>query len=131
MGIRTHDDDPELANAIRKCFYVDDYLGTADDVEAAARLREKITQELAKYGFNLRKWKANDPRILDGIADSECECAVDFDTTFKTLGIAWQPTTDNFVFKSSQPREVKQWTKRSVLSEIAKLYDPLGWLSHV
>lgn len=126
---RIEAENKELAEQIRKCFYVDDYLGSADDIETAIRYREQITRELAKYGFNLRKWKSNDERILVNVESSDREEVVDFTTTFKTLGIAWQPSTDTFQFKSSQPNQTEVWTKRKILSEIAKLFDPLGWLS--
>lgn len=129
IGIRVQQTEPELGSAIRKQFYVDDHLGTANTIEEAVQMRRRLTDELAKYGFNLRKWKANDDRILTDLTNCDKEEVVDFETTFKTLGIAWQPSTDNFQFKSSVPKEVKEWTKRSILSEIAKLYDPLGWLS--
>lgn len=47
----------------------------------------------------------------------------------KQRSIAWQPSTDNFIFKPSRPKEIQIWTKQLILSEIAKLYDPLGWLA--
>lgn len=129
VGIRLQDSNPQLSEAIRKQFYVDDFLGTTDGLLEAINQRSQITEELAKYGFNLRKWKANDSRILDDLSVTEKEEVVNFETTFKTLGIAWQPSTDKFQFRSTQPSIVNRWTKRSILSEIAKLYDPLGWLA--
>lgn len=129
IGIRVQDDDPEVGNAIRKQFYVDDYLGNTDKLENAIYLRKRITDELANYGFKLRKWKANDQRILVGLTGGDREELVNFDTTFKTLGIAWHPNTDKFQFNATKPKQIAKWTKRSVLSEIAKLYDPLGWLA--
>lgn len=129
IGRRIESEQPVLAEQIRKHFYVDDYLGAADDLETAIILRRSITEELAKYGFNLRKWKANDEQILYDVHQSEREELVSFETTFKTLGIAWQPSTDMFQFKSTKKQQIEEWTKRQVLSEIAKLFDPLGWLS--
>lgn len=58
------------------------------------------------------------------------EKVLDFDSTIKTLGIQWNPSKDEFVFKScDQTTPSSGWTKRTVLSEIAKLFDPVGWLS--
>ncbi|XP_041633410.2 uncharacterized protein [Drosophila kikkawai] len=50
-------------------------------------------------------------------------------STTTTLGVRWNATTDEFYFV---PREVTiqaNYSKRDVLSQIAKLFDPAGWLS--
>lgn len=45
----------------------------------------------------------------------------------KTLGITWLPKEDVFVFKINQLYlSERPTTKRTILSDIAKLYDPLG-----
>ncbi|XP_011312742.1 uncharacterized protein [Fopius arisanus] len=52
------------------------------------------------------------------------------DSETRILGLSWHPNSDNFVFstKSSQNLTV---SKRIILSEIAQLYGPLGFLSPV
>lgn len=45
------------------------------------------------------------------------------------LGVSWNPATDKFQFTVNCLNEENVWTKRKVLSQIAKNYDPLGWLS--
>lgn len=95
----------------------------------AIDIRDKLSKQLAEYGFNLRKWKSNDQRILNGIDENDREASIDFGSTFKTLGIAWQATTDEFVFNSLNINTKTVWTKRKVLSAIAKLFDPLGWIT--
>ncbi|XP_035220181.1 uncharacterized protein LOC118193235 [Stegodyphus dumicola] len=54
----------------------------------------------------------------------------DNDDTIKTLGILWHPASDMFLFKvnSSYPEVL---TKRTLLSIIAKTFDPLGWLAPI
>jgi len=47
----------------------------------------------------------------------------------KMLGIYWNSDKDYFAFKM-QIREIKA-TKRSILSEVASIYVPVGWLSPV
>lgn len=48
----------------------------------------------------------------------------------KTLGLRWYPATDKFSFATdvNYSQEQSNHTKRSILAEIAKLYDPIGWL---
>lgn len=48
----------------------------------------------------------------------------------KVLGLTWQPNSDTFKFVS-EPSANLNITKRTVLSVIAQLYDPLGLLSPV
>jgi len=50
--------------------------------------------------------------------------------TVKALGIKWNTGSDTFSFDVNLPKTTSQnVTKRIMLSETAKLYDPLGWLS--
>lgn len=48
--------------------------------------------------------------------------------TIKTLGIQWHPGRDIFKFKINL-QDSQRTTKRTILSDIARLYDPLGWIS--
>lgn len=45
----------------------------------------------------------------------------------KLLGLTWNRTADIFQYSVILPQETGPVTKRKVISEIAKLYDPLGW----
>lgn len=129
IGQRIKDTKPELAKIIQSSFYVDDFMKSFSTIDEARYINKAITVELAKYGFTLRKWKSNEPSALDGFEEIDCEQSINFDSTFKTLGIAWHAHTDMFVFKSIEPKIVERWTKRQILSVIAKLFDPLGWLA--
>lgn len=121
--------DSELADIIQKCFYVDDFLKSFPTIEMASEVRKKLSETLNEYGFKLRKWKSNDQRVLDGVEEIDREASIDFDSTFKTLGISWQANIDSFVFKPLKIDITKTWTKRQVLSAIAQLFDPLGWIA--
>ncbi|UYV78572.1 hypothetical protein LAZ67_16002037 [Cordylochernes scorpioides] len=47
----------------------------------------------------------------------------------KTLGLGWDPKEDSFVYAISDPSNTEEFTKRQMLSFIAKQYDPMGWLA--
>ncbi|XP_065357232.1 uncharacterized protein LOC135951499 [Calliphora vicina] len=47
----------------------------------------------------------------------------------KTLGIRWNACSDEFYFVADTFPELSNFTKREILSQIAKLFDPAGWLA--
>lgn len=54
-------------------------------------------------------------------------------SVIKVLGILWDPRSDDFLFsiKSSNFVAESNCNTKRILSEIARLYDPLGFLSPV
>ena len=84
-------------------------------------------------GFSLRKWAANCQELLRDIPPEYCltrDSRSWEQENHSTLGLRWYPTRDEFAF-SVPPRTVVAFTKRSLLSETARLFDPLGWLAPV
>ncbi|KMQ88605.1 pao retrotransposon peptidase [Lasius niger] len=49
----------------------------------------------------------------------------------RTLGLTWHPASDSFKSHVSRSDAIVKLTKRSILSKIAQLFDPLGWLASV
>jgi hypothetical protein len=84
-------------------------------------------------GFQLRKWAANTPILLEDILVSQHELADHFlakDETLKILGLSWLPREGVFCFVIASSVTAFP-TRRSILSFVAKLYDPLGWAALV
>lgn len=125
---------PIAAEIIRKEFYVDDLLSGADDVDAATKSYYEISSALNAGGFHLRKWKSNSEDFMKIIPEADRELNIEqeikIDVSSKTLGIHWLPGEDSFTFKINLSED-EATTKRILLSEIASLYDPLGWISPV
>ncbi|XP_046402966.1 uncharacterized protein LOC124168742 [Ischnura elegans] len=86
-------------------------------------------------GFSLRKWHSNSSTLLQWLPQellaSEPESLFANDSIFAVLGLNWQPSEDCFNFNVKIDQKVEQWTKRLVLSKVAKLFDPLGWIAPV
>ncbi|KAH9638504.1 hypothetical protein HF086_007474 [Spodoptera exigua] len=120
----------EAPDVLEESFYMDDLLHGSHSVESAKQMQEDLIKLLKAGGFNLRKWKANSSALLDEvICDQENFDFKQVEST-KTLGLGWNPTKDNFLFNSKiMPSTGSTTTKRAFLSEISKLYDPLGWIS--
>ncbi|GFW62964.1 integrase catalytic domain-containing protein [Trichonephila clavipes] len=111
---------------------MDDIVSGVPDLETTQQLQSQLKDALQSCGMNLHKWSSNSPELLNSSLSSDVEhsFSTDIDLSVKTLGISWKPFEDCFVFKVSVSAK-HIYTKREVLSVIAKLYDPLGFLGPV
>ncbi|XP_066139159.1 uncharacterized protein [Euwallacea fornicatus] len=124
---------PETAEAIRTSFYVDDFLYGVNSIPKAVQICADVSQILSSVGFPLRKWISNDPRIIEQSTtfNAELPChTIDLgaNKTVKTLGLSWNSQEDNLTYNLAEQPAVKEYTKRAMLSIIAKIFDPLGIL---
>ena len=122
---------PKAAEVLESSFYVDDLLSGSSSIEEARDLVEQLFLLLQKGGFTLRKWVSNVPSCLqnvcmDAIQLNPVEISKD---KIKTLGILWNYLTDEFQFEIAEFSATQSFTKRSMLSFIAKIFDPMGWLT--
>ena len=56
---------------------------------------------------------------------------IDADETIKTLGIQWNPSSDMFGFTVTVVAAREVSTKGTILSDMSRVFDPLGWLGPV
>ncbi|UYV80526.1 hypothetical protein LAZ67_19000472 [Cordylochernes scorpioides] len=122
---------PKALEAIRRDTYVDDILTGAENSLEAMGLQRELIDLLRGGGFVLRKWVSNDLALLDQIPERDRLKQIVFEKTeiVKTLGLGWDPKEDSFVYAISDPNNTEEFTKRQMLSFIAKQYDPMGWLA--
>ncbi|XP_070519743.1 uncharacterized protein [Cardiocondyla obscurior] len=124
---------PLGASVLRHEIYMDDILTGADSVSSAKVLITQLINICTAGGFPLAKWSFNSSELSKIIPTPEpSKGPVDFhsDITHTILGLRWNPTEDFFYFHVT-PTENQVPTKRIVLSETARLFDPLGWLAPV
>lgn len=114
-------------------FYVDDFLASVDSPELAVNVSMDIRKILECGHFQLRKWNSNCWETLTAIAGSptseETIKLSDVETT--VLGLHWNPIEDELLYKVELHQGAEWPTKRSVLSDVGKLYDPTGMLAPV
>ncbi|XP_037922958.1 uncharacterized protein LOC119659107 [Hermetia illucens] len=121
-----------LASGAIKDFYVDDVMTGSNSLKEAVKIQDELKTLLQSAGFNLRKWCADHERLLSSIPskDRKVELFVDDSTDegVKRLGLTWNPKLDHFRITTiwNEPTKV---TKRRVLSDTSRLFDPLGFVN--
>ncbi|XP_058817398.1 uncharacterized protein LOC131680706 [Topomyia yanbarensis] len=128
---------PIAAKIVKNDFYMDDVLSGADELHDALECQEQLISLLNRGGFQLHKWCANAPQLLQKIPETYREIQVPIEDrssneVIKTLGLLWDPHNDVFLFSIRVNHEDRDYhTIRTVLSDTAKIYDPLGFLGPV
>ncbi|XP_055908989.1 uncharacterized protein LOC129943507 [Eupeodes corollae] len=123
---------PKAAHAVLNGVYVDNFMTGANDLSEANKLKKDIISILAKGQFELRKFCANNDRLLDDTPEEHREpfVIINNSETVKTLGLIWQPQQDLFKF-NYVPEFHNQTSKRTVLSDLGKNFDPLGLIGPI
>lgn len=124
---------PRAAQTVLTDFYVDDMITGCDTSKEAVALYRDICALLARGGMEIRKWASNCEQTLCAIPEDLRNSAqplhLDADSSVKTLGLYWYPALDCFKFKVTPPTCGDRVTKRTILSIVARLFDPLGLLA--
>ncbi|XP_024872049.1 uncharacterized protein LOC112454731 [Temnothorax curvispinosus] len=118
---------PDAAKSIEEDFYMDDWGTGSKSVKRLQQRKQEVTQILASAGMELQKWHSNASELLPS---SEREVPLTSREETKTLGIRWNPQEDTFIFKVAIPAGPCR-SKRSILSVIAQIYDPMGLIGPV
>ncbi|XP_055856101.1 uncharacterized protein LOC129919272 [Episyrphus balteatus] len=121
---------PLASHAVLNDMYVDDLMTGADSLSETLELKKQIVEMLSCGGLELSKWSSNCWEILREINCKEA-VSLDLDSSSectKVLGLVWNPYRDTFTYKISLPEQFVP-TKRKLLSEVAKIFDPLGFLA--
>ncbi|XP_071579521.1 uncharacterized protein [Temnothorax nylanderi] len=125
---------PLAVMVLEESTYVDDALFGAYKQSQILEIRDQLNSLLKLGGFQLRKWASSHEELLADvpISDRLDLSSVSFqeDASIKALGLSWNPSNDSFSFslKFCKPKEA---SKRSVLSIISRIFDPLGLIVFV
>lgn len=123
---------PKAAEILENDFYVDDLVTGTDSIEEAQELMADLKQSTRKGGLHLCKWRSNRKEVTgswDNGADSKLR--LDLEEKSKTLGVVWDTRLDNLCFEVTFDQREPVTSKRIMLSQIAKLYDPMGLIAPV
>ncbi|XP_008182965.1 uncharacterized protein LOC103309405 [Acyrthosiphon pisum] len=126
---------PEASKIIRHDFYMDDLMTGASTVDECCQLQKQIDSILESAHLPLRKWCSNSTEVLERIGDSSDDplfaLQIGEDEIIKSLGLSWKPALDAFQFIVEQKAFMAKSTKRTLLSDLNRIFDPLGFLAPV
>ena len=127
-------------NTIRKNIYMDDVIFGVDSLEEARTIAHEAIELFDSHGFKLVKWSANKD-TLSVLAELDKEVLLssmrDLDLSIehgddlpntKALGCVWETGEDRLRIVSSLT-PLSNYTRRSMLSQLGKSFDPLGIFS--
>uniref|UniRef100_A0A0A9VSF7 Pro-Pol polyprotein n=1 Tax=Lygus hesperus TaxID=30085 RepID=A0A0A9VSF7_LYGHE len=124
----------QASEVLSRDIYIDDICSGSESIDEALELKQQLITLLGKGQFKLSKWASNYPELLKNVPESETvnqpvPMTSKDDATLKILGLQWNPESDSFTYNLEVPSKVH--TKRAILSNVAKIYDPLGFLAPV
>ncbi len=121
-----------LRSQVLQGLYVDDLLLSFDTEDEAISARRTITATMAKCGMRVCKWFSNSARVRESIpeGDRAHEVTIGEDTESATLGLKYFPESDHMGVRKPSIEE-ENITRRTVTSDLCKLYDIMGWVDPV
>ena len=148
-ALESAESHPRAAETIIKNSYIDDLIDSFHDNNEMMETAATVGSILDTGGFSIKQWlTSNQSASSTETTNTDIICATPDES--KVLGMYWEQSSDSFKFKiklnfSEKHRKVKigpdltreqlkeldlsKLSKRSVLSQISGIYDPLGLLT--
>lgn len=123
---------PLAAKAVKESFYVGDGLSSVETKQEVISLHHQLQDLFNRGGFKLHKWDSNSPKVLNSISPEirstkKTSALGSSDSFVKTFGMEYNSNQDHFRFSSTELSiDESLINKREVLSDSAKIFDPLG-----
>ncbi|XP_028408718.1 uncharacterized protein LOC114531282 [Dendronephthya gigantea] len=123
---------PNLVKEVRDGLYVDDLMTGGESVETVTTKQEKVVEVFKDGSFKLHKWHSNVASLEENMSDNNEVPSLgtaQLDTNkreTKLFGLPWDKTKDTLSVETTRKPVT---TKREALSELAKVFDPLGLVS--
>lgn len=126
---------PTIAPLIARYFYMDDFISGTSTKQGAIEIRNALIEIMSTAKLELNKWASNDLDVVRDDFENDVGL-VNFQETnnalTRILGLYWNPYTDELQYKVNDETVVATpLTKRYILSDIARIYDPLSLIGPV
>ncbi|KAG7304901.1 hypothetical protein JYU34_010297 [Plutella xylostella] len=118
--------DEFIGEVIEHDFYMDDLLTGSDSEDGLRHIYQSVTNVLDSACFPIHKFRTNCPQIFSHETES---LSLNLDNESNVLGLLWSPNPDHLKFSVKTDTGFETLTKRLILSNSCKIFDPLGLLS--
>lgn len=122
--LNTHTEDPALVDEIDANLYVDNLFVSAESTSEALEKYKATKKIFGELNMNLREFMSNDSDLIARISPEDRS----INETPKILGVRWNSKDDTLSIDNC-PLKTTRTTKRAILSALASVYDPMGWLT--
>ena len=116
--------EDEFSKILKENLYVDNMLVTSNDINLLKKVYTETQRRLEEGGFTLRSWNSNS-KELQSIMTDQGNIAPHGNSYEKVLGMKYMLEFDSLQVGEFQ-LDASANTKRAVLSQISKVFDPLG-----
>ena len=119
-----------VSHDMQSNLYVDNIISGCETEQAVVNYYREARSIMSSARFNLRSWSSNSAE-LNTIAIQDN--TADTNALVNILGLRWNPTTDELTVaaKPSILTHDHLVTKREVLQDLSKIFDPLGFVAPV
>ena len=123
------EEDKSVAEKLLESFYVDNCVASVDSLEEYEHFKEHATRIMSEAGMDLRQWAATvvDTAEVKKLCSSECRYTEQSVTP--VLGLRWDRVQDSLFCDVTPLVNMEKVTKRTVLSVVSRVFDPIGFTS--
>ena len=108
--------------------YVDNVCVGANSIEEALCIYKEAKNIFTRASMNLREWTSNSSEFVSYLPEKERSS----EQVIKVFGLIWNRVEDYLQISSIKVNlDEYDFTKRQVLSDVSKIYDPLGLINPV
>ena len=123
---------PKAAKVLKENTYMDDICDSVRTEEEERELTKSIDAVLETGGFKVKGWLSNKAKKTNtDLAETKAAAIPQGDGEEKVLGVVWNSQEDVLTYKvkpwSHYSQTLMQLSKRQILSNIARIYDPIGF----
>jgi len=119
--------DDLCSQTIKDGLYVDNLFYTGNDPTVLLSMFRDTYDRMVQGGFQLRSWSSNSSEVSE-VFESEGVQSPAVDGCEKLLGYRYSPETDEVRISKFDTTQEKTITKRTILSYVSRIFDPLGFV---